>query len=295
MYDDEQPESLPMLSSSAISSAPPVHISAELTFIVPQDTKPYFESSHSTGSVPKVHFQTEARTVDIRDMRAIAGELSLDVQGFTLHKHASAITAFVDDDEVNARYDAELDAFLKSVTDADRVVVFDRTRRSDSTAGAANRDGLRGPANRVHADYTPKSGPARASDVIGAHEVRRIIENGGRIVQVNVWRPMSGPVKRSPLALADASSVADEELVATDQIFPDRVGEIFSVAYGAGQRWYFAPEIDVDEVIIIKGWDSTDDGRSIYAPHGAFQLPNHSDDLPARESIEVRTYLIFEG
>ena len=34
-------------------------ISAELTYIVRQKEKPYFESSHSTGGEPKVFFKTE--------------------------------------------------------------------------------------------------------------------------------------------------------------------------------------------------------------------------------------------
>ena len=53
-------------------------IEAALTFIVPQDTKPYFLSSALTGGDPEVHFQTERRAVQIRDMRTLAGKLSLD-------------------------------------------------------------------------------------------------------------------------------------------------------------------------------------------------------------------------
>jgi hypothetical protein len=48
-----------------------------------------------------------------------------------------------------------------------------------------------------------------------------------------------------------------------------------------------------DEVILIKGWDSLDDGRARFTPHGAFDLPD-SSQLPPRESIEARTYLVFE-
>jgi hypothetical protein len=50
-----------------------------------------------------------------------------------------------------------------------------------------------------------------------------------------------------------------------------------------------------DEVLLIKGWDSLNDGRARFTPHGAFQLPNQASGAPARESIEARTYLIFEG
>ena len=53
-------------------------VSAELTFTVPQDTKPYFESSALTGGEPKVHFQTELRSVRVADMRPIHDQLEME-------------------------------------------------------------------------------------------------------------------------------------------------------------------------------------------------------------------------
>ena len=100
-------------------------------------------------------------------------------------------------------------------------------------------------------------------------------------------------MERSPLALADASTVAPEDLIATDQIFPDRVGEIYNLAYSPSQRWYHAPQMTEDEVLLIKGWDS-DDGRARFTPHSAFNSPVTHDDAPPRESIEVRTFIVIE-
>ena len=50
-----------------------------------------------------------------------------------------------------------------------------------------------------------------------------------------------------------------------------------------------------NETLLIKGWDSLDDGRAKFTPHSAFPMPEQDPDAPARESIETRTYLIFEG
>ena len=155
-------------------------------------------------------------------------------------------------------------------------MVFDATRRSDGEDGALNPDGLRGPALRVHVDYTVKSGPQRVADILGEDEAERLAENGARIVQVNVWRPISGPVRRSPLALADASSVGAGELIATDQVFPDRIGEIYQIAHASTQRWYYAPEIAPDEVLLIKGWDSIDDGRARFTPARRLLVRRHA-------------------
>ena len=269
-------------------------VDAALTFIMPQDTKPVFESSAVTGGAPRVFFDTERHTVAIHDMRPLAGALSLDREGFELLQHES-VADLDDDDAIEEVYYPEIDALLRAVTGASRVVIFDATRRSDAGAGAKNRDGLRGPASRVHVDYTAKSGPQRVKDLLGEDEAERLAAAGARIIQINVWRPIRGPVQRSPLALADAASVRPADLIATDQVFPDRVGEIYHLAYDPAQRWYYAPAMTPDEVLLIKGWDSLEDGRARFTPHGAFDLPDTPEGAPPRESIEVRTLVVIEA
>ena len=103
---------------------------------------------------------------------------------------------------------------------------------------------------------------------------------------------MRGPVERSPLALADATSISAEDLLATDQVFPDRVGEIYHLAYRANQRWFYAPRMTRDEVLLIKGWDSLEHGSARFTPHTAFELPDTPPTASPRESIETRTLVI---
>ena len=282
------------LASTSTVAAPQTlaAVQASLTFITPQDTKPAFESSAVTGGAPRVLFETERHSVPIHDMRPLADAFSLDREGFELLRHDTRADLY-DDDSVEQVYYPEIDALLRAVFGASRVVIFDATRRSDAGAGAKNRDGLRGPASRVHVDYTAKSGPQRVKDLLGEDEARRLAATGARIVQVNVWRPIRGPVRRSPLALADAASVRPDDLIATDQLFPDRVGEIYHLAHDPAQRWYYAPEMTPDEVLLIKGWDSLTD-RARFTPHGAFDLPDTAEDAPPRESIEVRTLVVIE-
>jgi hypothetical protein len=268
-------------------------VRADLTFITRSDKKPVFHSSAYTGDVPRVLFETERHAVLIRDLRPHADALSLERAGFELLRHETAVRDLYDDDAIEHVYYPEIEALLGAVTGASRVVVFDATRRSDAGAGAKNRDGLRGPASRVHVDYTEKSGPQRVKDLLGEAEAARLAAGRARIVQINVWRPIRGPVQRSPLALADAKSVRPEDLIATDQVFPDRVGEIYHLAHHPAQRWYYAPLMTPDEVLLIKGFDSLTDGRARFTPHGAFDLPD-TPAAPPRESIEVRTLAVIE-
>ena len=272
----------------------PSTVEAELCFIVPQAEKPVFQSAAYTGAEPKIFFEIENRAVTITDLRKSQTQPSIEREGFELLRAPTSVADLNNDEAVENAYYPEVEALLKKRFGASRVAIFDATRRSDSGTGAANPDGKRGPATRVHVDYTQKSGPQRLKDTIGVAEAERLLERGARVIQVNVWRPIKGPVQRAPLAVADASSIAKEELVATDQVFPDRVGEIYQLAYGSGQKWYFASKMERDEILLIAGWDSTDPEGSRCAPHGAFELPNQDPASPPRESIEIRTFVIIE-
>ncbi len=266
---------------------------APLTFIVPQEEKPSFNSQALTGGEAEFFFDVEQHPIAIADLRPDADRFTLDEAGFAFRRAPTAVADLYDDARVESAYYAEIEALLIAEFGASRVAIFDATRRSDGGKGAANKDGKRGAATRIHVDYTAKSGPQRARDALGSEEFDRLVGKGARIVQVNVWRPIVGPVQRSPLAVADASSIAPKDLVATDQIFPDRVGEIYHLAHNPAQRWYFAPEMTRDEVLLIKGWDSLEDGRAQFTPHTAFPLPDQ-DGAPARESIEIRTVVVIE-
>jgi hypothetical protein len=266
---------------------------APLTFIVPQDEKPVFHSQALTGDKTTFFFEVEQHPVPIADLRPNAESFTLDRAGFALRHAPSAVRDLYDDDTVESAYFAEIEALLKAEFGASHVAIFDATRRSDRGSGAANKDGRRGPASRIHVDYTARSGPKRARDVLGAEEFDRLTAAGARIVQVNVWRPIVGPVRRSPLALADASTIAAADLIATDQVFQNRIGEIYHLAHNRAQSWYYAPDMTADEVLLIKGWDSVDDGRAQFTPHTAFPLPDQ-DRQPARESIEIRAIVVIE-
>lgn len=268
-------------------------VRARLTFIAPQQTKPAFYSQAFTGGEAKFGFAVEHHDVTIHDMRPRADGFTLDQHGFALRTRPTRAGDLYDDAAVHGTYYDEVRTLLREELGASDVVIFDATRRSDGATGPANPDGARNAATRIHVDYTANSGPSRARDVLGEAEVARVLASGGRILQVNVWRPIKGPVQRSPLALADAATVRPGELVATDQVFPDRIGEIYHLAHAPTQRWYYAPQMRRDELLLIKGWDSLEDGRAQFTPHSAFALPTQTEQTPPRESIEVRTFVVI--
>jgi hypothetical protein len=51
--------------------------------------------------------------------------------------------------------------------------------------------------------------------------------------------------------------------------------------------------MQVDEALLIKCYDSVDDGRARFTAHGAFVDPTTPLDDPGRESIEARTLVFY--
>jgi len=66
------------------------------------------------------------------------------------------------------------------------------------------------------------------------------------------------------------------------------------VRYNPLHRWFYVPEMRADEAILIKCYDSAQDGRARFTAHSAFEDPTAPADLLPRESIELRT-LIFHA
>jgi hypothetical protein len=181
---------------------------------------------------------------------------------------------------------------LRGITGADRVHIFDHTVRRRVPGAQDRRDGLRQPVARVHVDHTEKSGPQRVRDLLPdeADELLR-----GRLQIINLWRPIRGPLRDSPLAVCDAGTVSRQDLVPSDLIYPDRTGETYAVLFSPAHRWYYVPEMERDEVLLLKCYDSRSDGRARFAPHSAFVDPTTPSDAPPRESIELRSLVFHAG
>jgi hypothetical protein len=227
--------------------------------------------------------------VRVHDARPLAGKLSLDRQGFVLTRHDTAVKDFYDDAEIKAVYHAEVEALVKRVTGAVRVVVFDHTIR---VADRPVERGLRPPVQSVHNDYTETSGPQRVRELLGEAEAAPLLKQ--RFAEYNVWRPIRGPVSMAPLALVDAATIAPRDLAVCDLVYADRTGEIYQGVYNPAHRWYYFPRMQRHEAILIKCYDSARDGRARFSLHSAVDDPTAPADAPPRESIEIRTFAFFD-
>ena len=268
-------------------------VKAELNYLAPTRERPRTYTFEPPAGGLRTNIINDPHDVAIIDARRVLVDLSLDEEGFGLVQHISDVRNFYDDEEVRRIYYPEAKALLQRLTSADRVHVFDHTVRR-RVAGSEDRrsHAPRQPVPRVHVDHTEKSGPQRVRDLL-ADEAERLLR--GRVQIINLWRPIRGPLRDAPLAVCDAQTVKPEQLVASDLVYPDRIGETYSVTFDPEHRWFYVPEMRADEVLLLKCYDSKTDGRARFAPHTAFTDPTTPADAPPRESIELRTLVFHAG
>jgi hypothetical protein len=263
-------------------------VNARVNYLAEATPKPVNYAYEPPAGVPRRSGKYTAQSVAIRNGREMLGKLSLDTNGFVLTEHETAVKDFYDPDEVKSVYYPEVERLLKRVTGAERVVVFDHIVRNPVLAERGEK-GARAPARMVHNDYSFKSAPRRVRDHL-PEEADRLLKN--RFAEINVWRAIRGPIESSPLALCDARSLDAKDIVPTDLVYRERVGETLGFLYNPTHRWYYFPRMQRNEAILLKCYDSKDDGRARFTAHTSFEDPNSPANAAPRESIEVRA-LVF--
>jgi hypothetical protein len=231
----------------------------------------------------------DMRRMPMADGRAHAGEFSLEGSGFVLVEHQTQVKDFFDVDELKTVYYAEVEQLIKQQSGASRVVLFDHTLRSGNDAERQAKL-IREPVISAHNDYTEWSGPQRVRDLL-PDEAEALLKKRFAIIQV--WRAINQPIQSNPLAVADARSVAFEDLLVAERRYPTRIGQTYRLRYNPAHRWFYFPHMRRDEALVFKVYDSAKDGRSRFTPHTAFVDPATKPGAPARQSIEARALAFF--
>lgn len=236
-----------------------------------------------TSGTEKTHL------VDVRDGRRSACEFSLDQNGFVFVEHRTAVKDFFDPEELKSVYYPEVEALITDVSGAKRVHVFDHTLRSGDE-GEREARLIREPVLSAHNDYTEWSGPNRVRELMG-DEAESLLRRRFAIIQV--WRAISQPIESNPLAVADAGSIAVEDLLVAERRYPHRVGQTYRLKYSPRHRWFYFPRMRRDEALVFKVYDSAKDGRARFTPHTSFDDPSTPPGAPPRQSIEARALAFF--
>ncbi|BDA74679.1 hypothetical protein RIVM261_047320 [Rivularia sp. IAM M-261] len=279
-----------ILDSPAFETLPAVE--AELSYLIPMVEKPVNYTYEPPAGIPRQNGKHEIKKIAIRDARPIAKNFSLDREGFAFVAHNSSVRDFYDEEEIGRVYYPEAEQLLKEITGANQVVIFDHTLRNARRLQQGE-TWIKEPAKRVHNDFTAKSGYTRARLELAARGIENIDELlQQRFAIINVWRPIA-TVQESPLTVCDARSIAPTDLVAGDLVYRHRTGETYAVTYNTTHRWFYFPQMQQNEALLIKCFDSVEDGIARFAAHTGFDDPTSPSNAAPRESIELRTFVFY--
>jgi hypothetical protein len=266
-------------------------VRATLNYSVDNGMPPDYYFYEPDASVKQNPPGTDPREVEIRDGWPLAGRLSADREGFEIHDFGARFDQFDDDASIKSAFYAQVVAFVRKQTGARRVEVFDHTIRKRLPADLKAQTTVQRPAVLlVHSDYTVASGPQRVRDIVPA-DAERLMQR--RVAFYNVWKPLYRRVEELPLAMCDATTHAPEDMLRMDLKYRERTGEIYVMRHAASHRWYYFPQMEAEQALLLKTYDSETDGRARFMGHTAFEDPTTPPGAPRRESIEVRTMAFF--
>lgn len=254
---------------------------AEIAYAVPGSEQIFYPSERHRSRMP-----AESHHMPLYDMRAVRDRLSFDRNGFLLVERPTEAGDLRDPAQVASHYLPEVERLVMELTGADKTICFGQMYRSDATGTTEGSQ----PAFAAHVDYGDRTVRQFTRDILGEEEAERWLRR--RYMLINVWRPVV-EVRRSPLALVDASTVRAEDLVVSEVRGglgdPDRATLYgYRLIHNPAHRWFHVPRMQPDEAMVFKLFDSDPD-RVQWTGHLAFNDPAAPPDAPPRESIEVRT------
>ncbi len=266
-------------------------VRATLNYTVDNGTAPDYYFYEPGPSVKLNPPGTDTREMQIHDAWSIKDSISVDREGFEHHDFDLSFQRFDDDEAVKNAFYAQVVEFVKQHTGAARVLVFDHTIRKRLPADLAVQTTVQRPAVMlVHSDYTVDSGPQRVRDLL-PDEADDLLTR--RVAFYNVWKPLTHPVEELPLAMCDATTHGDGDMLRMDHKYRERTGEIYVMRHSPRHRWYYFSNMQPDQALLLKTYDSVTDGRARFMGHTAFEDPTTRPDARKRESIEVRTMAFF--
>ncbi len=281
----------PSSTTQESRAAPAASVRATLNYSVDNGVAPDYYFYEPDAGVKLNPPGTDKHEMVIENGWPSAGRLSVDREGFEIHSFGAAFADFDDDAAIKSRFYAQIVDFVMRNTGAQRVVVFDHTIRKRLPADLSAQTTVQRPAVMlVHSDYTVKSGPQRVHDVL-PDEAEGLLER--RVAFFNVWKPLYRRVEELPLAMCDATTHAEDDMLLMDLKYRERTGEIYVMRHSPKHRWVYFPGMEVDDTLLLKTFDSETDGRARFMGHTAFEDPTTVPGAAKRESIEVRTMAFF--
>lgn len=228
----------------------------------------------------------------VTDVSGDEGNFTLDSHGFQYCRHESRDKDFTDEKAIQSAYYEECEQLLKDVTGAGRVHIFNHKVRRGPTQWhhlGFNNLANRGPVTRTHVDQSYTGAELRLRWEF-PNEADELVKRRYQII--NIWRPIE-TILKDPIAVADASSVPDTDLVGAGMTEENFKGESWVVRHSQNHRWYYKHQMTPRDILLIKCFDS-DTSVARRSLHSAFEDPAYRDG-ESRQSIEVRCLVTYDS
>ncbi len=250
----------------------------------------------------------EPTSVDVTDARPMAGQLSLDQQGFVRDRLPTPAIDYLDAQQVGRQWLPAVVDLVQRLTGAAAVLPWAVNVRFSNRSTQSRLTKVAAPARHVHTDFALDFDPAKQIVFDAPTFVARGIAHGEPLIAskprswrcFNVWQQISPPPSDTPLALCDARSVEAQDLVVGRGYFaasphsPTGSVDLSLFRRNPRHRWYYFSDLQPGETLVFSGLDPAGGPTGRMVPHIAFDDPTCLPDAPARNSIEVRVLAVFE-
>ncbi|KAG6364138.1 hypothetical protein INS49_005736 [Diaporthe citri] len=240
---------------------------------------------------PPVQTPKQDYPVLITDVTGHEDDFNLQTQGIEFVRHESSLK-----DEEFDNEDLVRKTYYQEILDLTKQVLEQNPKLNSPDKFPT------GPVHGVHVDQHPAAAEGFARRWLGDEEADELLRTHPRWQIINAWRPIR-EVQRDPLAVADARSVPDDDILKVRLVYPDHEVDILEVKApldpeGEGtHRWYFKDRMGPGGVVLFTQFDST--GRADVprrVPHTAFRDPRVDEGAAeARRSIEVRVAVFYDS
>lgn len=248
-----------------------------------------------TQRVDNLEFEAHSN-IKITDVRNTKDDIKLEEYGFQILSHTSEIPSFTSPTDV-AAYKEETAQLLKETFSAVYTKCYDLIFR-ENVVFRRNQFDLNdplhreGPAHGAHNDVTYQSGPMIIDRYTTREEKHLYLRRGFRVRIINTWRSLLPVLEDRPLALCDFRSVSTSDLIASDRILPDRVGEVYYLKYNPNHKWYWLSQQTPSEPFVLVMYDTKAGNHARFCPHVSFDNPLAPPDAAPRRSVETRSVVI---
>ncbi|KAK6354522.1 hypothetical protein TWF696_003665 [Orbilia brochopaga] len=261
---------------------------------------PRFLVAHPNGSGIK-NFGTIPIAVPIRDIRNREHRFHLALHSFKPVRHLQSLPYpldLKDPDSIAAIHSSTTDMLRRHVSSPNQITIFSTTLiKARSPIGGA-RPAIPHP---LQIDQTPGAALLRAKRHLPSTLSENVASGKLSLRVVNLYRPVlpqGANICDHQLCLAESLTIAEDDLVAVEHVYPDRVGQTYAIKHSKEQNFWYWSNMDDTEGILVQvydsllGCDAEGRERMIRGGTGFFKLmPKTWEETQEAEWLVVRALI----